>query len=232
MAIGWSIADIKGISPSICMHRILLVDNYKPSVEHQRRLNSNMKEVVRAEILKLLDAGIIYPILDSKWVSALHLVPKKGGVTVVKNDKNVVIVYTDHSTLKYLLSKKDAKPRLIQWVLLLQEFDFEIRDKKGSENVVADHLSQIMHHEGDNDLVPISETFPDEQLFTIKSSVTHWYADYINYLVSDIMPPDLTWQQKTRFILLVRHYYWDEPYLWKHSPDQCIRRCVPDDKME
>ncbi|KAM2032529.1 hypothetical protein ACFX1T_014533 [Malus domestica] len=91
MAIGWSIADIKGISPSICMHRILLEDNYKPSVEHQRRLNPNMKEVVRAEILKLLDAGIIYPISDTKWVSALHLVPKKGGVTVVKNDKNELI---------------------------------------------------------------------------------------------------------------------------------------------
>ncbi|CAN6679116.1 unnamed protein product [Malus baccata var. baccata] len=128
-----------------------------------------------------------------------------------------VIVYTDHSALKYLLSKKDAKPRLIRW---------------GSENVVADHLSRIMHHEGDNDLVPISETFPDEQLFTIKSSVTPWYADYVNYLVSDIMPPDLTWQQKKRFISLVRHYYWDEPYLWKHCPDQCIRRCVPDDEME
>ncbi|XP_050125739.1 uncharacterized protein LOC126603005 [Malus sylvestris] len=553
MAIGWSIADIKGISPSICMHRILLEDNYKPSVEHQRRLNPNMKEVVRAEILKLLDAGIIYPISDSKWVSALHLVPKKGGVTVVKNDKNElipsrtttgwrvctdyrklnnetrkdhfpfpfidlmldrlagyayycfldgysgynqipiapedqekttftcpfgtfayrrmpfglcnapatfqrcmmsifsdlvercievfmddfsvfgssfdscldnlssvlqrceetnlvlnwekchfmvqegivlghkvsvngievdkakietisklppptsikgvrsflghagfyrrfikdfskitkplcnlllkeaefvfdsscfeafnvlkmklttapvivapdwelpfeimcdasdyaigavlgqrrdkllhviyyasrtlndaqlnyattekellavvfaldkfrsyligskVIVYTDHSALKYLLSKKDAKPRLIRWVLLLQEFDLEIRDKKGSENVVVDHLSRIVHHEGDNDLVPISETFPDEQLFTINSSVTPWYADYVNYLVSDIMPPDLTWQQKKRFISLVRHYYWDEPYLWKHCPDQCIRRCVPDDEME
>ncbi|KAM2032528.1 hypothetical protein ACFX1T_014532 [Malus domestica] len=143
-----------------------------------------------------------------------------------------VIVYTDHSALKYLLSKKDAKPRLIRWVLLLQELDLEIRDKKGSENVVADHLSRIMHHEGDNDLVPISETFPDEQLFTIKSSVTPWYADYVNYLVSDIMPLDLTWQQKKRFISLVRHYYWDEPYLWKHCPDQCIRRCVPNDEME
>ena len=71
MEIGWSIADIKGISLSICMHRILLEDNYKSSVEHQRRLNPNMKEVVRAKILKLLDAGIIYPISDSKWVTEL-----------------------------------------------------------------------------------------------------------------------------------------------------------------
>ena len=64
-AFGWSIADIKGISPSICMHKILMEDNYKPSVEHQRRLNPNMKEVVRKEVIKWLDAGIIYPISDS-----------------------------------------------------------------------------------------------------------------------------------------------------------------------
>ncbi|CAN6579848.1 unnamed protein product [Malus baccata var. baccata] len=514
MAIGWSIADIKGISPSICMHRMLLEDNYKPSVEHQRILNPNMKEVVRAEILKLLDAGIIYPISDSKWVSVLHLVPKKGGVTVVKNDKNELIptrtttgwrVCTDYrklnnetrkdhfpfpfidlmldrlagyayycfldgysgynqipiapedqekttftcpfgtfayrrmpfglcnapatfqrcmmsifsdlvehcievfmddfsvfgssfdsclDNLSLVLQRCEETNLVLNWEkchfmvqegivlghkvsvngievdkakietisklppptsikgvrsffghagfyrrfikdfskitkplcnLLLKEaefvFDsscfeafnvlkmklttapvivapdwelpFEImcdasdyaigavlgqrRDKLlhviyyasrtlndaqlnyattekellavvfaldkfrsyligskviGSENVAADHLSRIVHHEGDNDLVPISETFPDEQLFTINSSVTPWYADYVNYLVSDIMPPDLTWQQKKRFISLVRHYYWDEPYLWKHCPDQCIRRCVPDDEME
>ncbi|VVA38020.1 PREDICTED: LOW QUALITY PROTEIN, partial [Prunus dulcis] len=66
-AIGWTIADIKGISPSTCMHRILLEENFKPTVENQRRLNPKMKEVVRAEVLKLLDAGIIYPISDSNW---------------------------------------------------------------------------------------------------------------------------------------------------------------------
>jgi hypothetical protein len=90
-AIGWSIADIKGISPSLCMHKILMEDDFKPSVEHQRRLNPNMKEVVRAEVLKLLDAGIIYPISDSKWVSPVQVVPKKGGITVVKNENNELI---------------------------------------------------------------------------------------------------------------------------------------------
>lgn len=90
-ALGWSIADIKGISPSICMHKILMEESYKPSVEHQRRLNPNMKEVVRAEVLKLLDAGIIYPISDSPWVSPVQVVPKKGGMTVVKNENNELI---------------------------------------------------------------------------------------------------------------------------------------------
>ena len=89
--IGYSIDDIKGISPSLCMHRILLDDNHASSVEHQRRLNPNMKEVVKKEVLKLLEAGIIYPISDSKWVSPVQVVPKKGGMTVIKNDKCEVI---------------------------------------------------------------------------------------------------------------------------------------------
>ena len=90
-AIGWLISDIKRISPSLCMHKILMEDNFKPSVEHQRKLNPNMKEVVKAEVLKLLDAGIIYPISDSPWISPVQVVPKKGGMTVVPNEKNELI---------------------------------------------------------------------------------------------------------------------------------------------
>ncbi|CAL8152506.1 unnamed protein product [Prunus armeniaca] len=90
-ALGWTIADIKGISPSMCMHRILMEEDSKPSRDAQRRLNPNMKEVVRAEVLKLLDVGIIYPISDSKWVSPVQVVPKKSGVTVVKNEKNELV---------------------------------------------------------------------------------------------------------------------------------------------
>jgi hypothetical protein len=84
-AIGWTIADLKGISPTVCSHRIYLEENVTPSRQPQRRLNPHMKEVVRAEVLKLLDAGIIYPIADSKWVSPVQVVPKKAGVTVVQN---------------------------------------------------------------------------------------------------------------------------------------------------
>ncbi|CAN6583381.1 unnamed protein product [Malus baccata var. baccata] len=323
-AIGWTLADIRGISPTTCMHRILLEEGAKPTREAQRRLNPPMMEVVKKEILKLLDCGVIYPISDSRWVSPVQCVPKKSGVTVVKNAENElvptriqtgwrvcidyrklnattrkdhfplpfidqmlerrfikdfskisnplcrllqkdvafdfneecekafnhlkemltsapiivppdwslpfelmcdasdyalgavlgqrkdkrphviyyasrtlndaqlnysttekellavvfaldkfrsyllgtkVIIYTDHAALKYLFTKKEAKPRLIRWMLLLQEFDIEIRDKKGSENVVADHLSRMMHEE---DVVPIIETFPDEQLMSVK----------------------------------------------------------------
>ncbi|XP_070660582.1 uncharacterized protein [Malus domestica] len=231
-------------------------------------------EVVKKEIIKLLDCGVIYNISDSRWVSPVQCVPKKSGVTVVTNAENElvptriqigwrvcidykklnattrkdhfplpfidqmlersagyafycfldgysgfyrrfikdfskvsqphcrllkkdvafdfnkectasfkqlkelpttapIIVPPDWSlpfelmSLKYLLSKKEAKPRLIRWILLLQEFDIEIRDKKGSENVVADHLSRMMHNE---ESLPIAEMFPDEQLMSIKKA--------------------------------------------------------------
>ena len=90
-SIAWSIEELKGISPSICMQKILLEETSKPSVEHQRRLNPVMKEVVRKEVLKLLNDGFIYAISDSPWVSPVHVVPKKGGFIVIRNEKNELI---------------------------------------------------------------------------------------------------------------------------------------------
>ena len=86
-AIAWSIEDLKGISPSIFMHKILLNDDVRTSIEHQRRLNPVMKDVVRKEVLKWLNEGFIYAISDSSWVSPVHVVPKKGGFTVIRNEK-------------------------------------------------------------------------------------------------------------------------------------------------
>ncbi|CAN6721058.1 unnamed protein product [Malus baccata var. baccata] len=411
-AIGWTIADIKGISPTICMHKILMEDGVKLAINAQRRLNPIMKEVVRNEVMKLLDAGMIYHISDSKWISPTQVVPKRSGITVVKNDNNElvptrlttgwrmcvdyrkintgynqipvapedqekttftchfgtfayrimpfglcnvpatrfikdfskisrplcnllakdasfvfdevrleafkklktlltttpiiaapnwslpfelmcdasdyavgsvlgqrkdklpqvicyasqtlndaqlnyattekellavvfalekfrlylvrakVIVYTYHAALKYLLSKKDAKPRLIRWILLLQEFDLEIRDKKGSENVVADHLSRlIIPTASEEDSLPLSESFPDEQLFAVQIR-TPWFADIVNYLVKGVVHPNLTFQQKKKFLSNVKHYLWDEPYLYKYCPNQIIRRCIPEAEHE
>ncbi|CAN6679380.1 unnamed protein product [Malus baccata var. baccata] len=426
-AIGWTLADIRGISPTTCMHRILLEEGAKPTREAQCRLNPPMMEVVKKEIIKLLDCGVIYPISDSRWVSPVQCVPKKSGVTVVKNAKNElvptriqtgynqiviapddqekttftcpfgtfayrrmpfglckapatfqrcmvsifsdfvekiiekltlcligknvtlwrrfikdfskisnplcrllqkdvafdfneecekafnhlkemltsapiivppdwsfpfelmcdasdyalgavlgqrkekrphviyyasrtlndaqlnysttekellavvfaldkfrsyllgtkVIIYTDHAALKYLFTKKEAKQRLIRWMLLLQEFDIEIRDKKGSENVVADHLSRMVHEE---DAVPIVETFPDEQLMSVKVSEP-WYADLVNYLVSKHVPSELLKHQCDKLKKEARFYVWDDPYLWKYCPDQVIRWCVHDSEF-
>jgi len=90
-ALAWKISDIRGINPSFCTHKILMEDNHRPSALPQRRLNPNMKEVVKAEVIKLLDAGIIYPISDSAWVSPTQVAPKKGDMTVVTNEKNELI---------------------------------------------------------------------------------------------------------------------------------------------
>ncbi|XP_076954627.1 uncharacterized protein LOC143629164 [Bidens hawaiensis] len=328
-AIGWTIADLRGISPSIVMHKIITDPEAKPAHDAQRRLNPNMREVVKKEVLKWLVVGFIFPISDSTWVSPTQTVLKKSGIQITRNERgeeiatrpvtgwricvdyrksnsatykdhfplsfidqiiekladvpfvfneeclnafNVlknklveapillspdwllpfeitcdasdyavgavlglrvdkkpvalyyasktlsdaqinytttekellavlyaldkfrsyiwgskVIVFSDHSTVKYLMEKKDVKPRLISWILLLQEFDVEIHDKKGSENVVADHLARLVGHEEEaKDERAINESFPDEQLFSV--STLPWYADIINFLVAGTIP--------------------------------------------
>ncbi|GJS06272.1 reverse transcriptase domain-containing protein [Tanacetum coccineum] len=87
-AIAWKITDI---DPRFCTHKILMEDDYKPTVQSQRRVNPKIHEVIKKEVLKLLDAGMIYPISDSPWVSPVHCVPKKGGITVVANEENELI---------------------------------------------------------------------------------------------------------------------------------------------
>ncbi|XP_062094020.1 uncharacterized protein LOC133800058 [Humulus lupulus] len=326
------------------MHKILMEEDNRPSIEAQQRLKPAMKEVVLEKILKCLDVGMICPISDSAWVSPVQIVPKKGGMTVGKNEKNELfpsrtlrrwricidyrklnketwknhfpfpfldqmlgklachsyycfldgyfvfkeklistsiavapnwdlpfelmctasdyavgvvlgqqidkvfrsiyyasrtpndaqlnkkiiekyllgivyafdkfkpylignkaMVYIDHFAIKYLMTKKDAKPRLIRWVLLLQEFYMEIWDKKGTENLVAYHLSRLEVEESQNDKeVQINYHFSDEHLFG---------------------------EQLKKFYSEVKHYYCEEPILYRHCVDQVIRRCVLEDEM-
>ena len=136
-----------------------------------------------------------------------------------------VIVYTDHAALRHLLNKKDSKPRLIRWILLLQEFNLEILDKKGTANVVADHLSRLTVEP--SPLEPISDSFPDEQLFSI-TSCPPWYADIVNFLVTEQLPSHWSKQDIHKFKATVKYYSWDDPYLFKYCQDQIIRRCVPE----
>ena len=140
-----------------------------------------------------------------------------------------VVVFSDHAALRYLLSKKDTKPRLIRWILLLQEFNLEIRDKKGSENVVADHLSRILvEHSGTN--LPIPDSFPDEQLFEVSHVKLPWFAHIVNYLAVGQIPPHWSKQDKDRFFSQVKFYLWEDPELFKYCPDQVIRKCVPENE--
>ncbi|XLU71332.1 hypothetical protein S245_030385, partial [Arachis hypogaea] len=90
-AIGWSLADIVGISPQVCEHRIFLKEGARPVRQPQRQLNPTILEVVKKEVTRLLEADIIYPILDSKWISPMQVVPKKSGVTTVKNENGELL---------------------------------------------------------------------------------------------------------------------------------------------
>ncbi|KAK8658469.1 hypothetical protein V6N13_036675 [Hibiscus sabdariffa] len=97
-----------------------------------------------------------------------------------------VIVHTDHSAIKYLVNMKDVKPRLIRWILQLQEFDLEVVDRKGTENQVTDYLSRLEHISECHDNLDIQEEFPDEKI--LYATAIPWYADIVNFLVSGILP--------------------------------------------
>ncbi|GKA73265.1 reverse transcriptase domain-containing protein [Tanacetum coccineum] len=183
-AFAWKKTDILGICPSFCKHKIQLLDDKKPVVKKQSRLNPNMQEVVKKEIMKLLDTA-----------------------------------------LRHLFKKQDAKPRLIRWILLLQEFDIEIKDRKGTENVAADHLSRIENDETSDDS-EVDDNFPGETLMEINTKDEPWFADFANYLVGNIIPKGMTYQQKNKFFSDLKHYFWEEPYLFKVCSDGMIRRCI------
>ena len=123
-------------------------------------------------------------------------------------------MHTYHAALKYLLNKKDSKPRLIRWVLLLQEFDIEIKDKKGSENVVADHLSRLeLEQDRDKEEEPIQELFLDEMLLAIQSLNAPWFMDLANFVSNRKFPEEFNSQQRKKLIYNSKYYLWDEPYL-------------------
>ncbi|GJZ99287.1 reverse transcriptase domain-containing protein [Tanacetum coccineum] len=135
------------------------------------------------------------------------------------------IVHTYHSALKHLFKKQDAKPRLIRWILLLQEFDMEIKDRKGIENVAADHLSQIENEEISDDS-EVDDNLHGETLMEINTIEEPWFGDFANYLIADIIPKGITYQQKKKFFFDHKHYFWEEPCLFKVCSDGMIRRCV------
>ena len=103
-----------------------------------------------------------------------------------------VIIHTDHAAIKYLMAKKEAKPRLIRWVLLLKEFDLEIKDKKGCDNVIADHLSRVEKTTMKKEEKEIAENFPDEQLFQLSFQLP-WYVDIVVFLACGVMPPEFSY---------------------------------------
>ncbi|GJQ99823.1 reverse transcriptase domain-containing protein [Tanacetum coccineum] len=391
-AIAWKLSDIKGIDPEFCTHKILMEEDYEPTVQHQRRVNPKIHDVIKKEVEKLLDAGLIYPISDSPWVSPVHCVPKKGGMTIVKNDENdliptrlvtgwrVCIDYRklneatrkDHFPLPFMdqmlerlagnqyycfldgfsgyfqipIDPKDQEkttftcpygtfayrcmpfglcnapgtfqrcmmaifhdmiektmevfmddflvfgdsfstclshldkmlkrcedtnlvlnwekshfmvkegivlghkisksgievdrakvdvisklpyPTTMKGNLCTQEFDVIIQDKKGAENLAADHLSRLENpHQDKFKNKEITETFPLETLGSVVLYVdsTPWFADFANYHAGNFIVKGMSSQQKNKFFKDVKHYFWDDPFLFKICADQVIRRCM------
>ncbi|WJZ84470.1 hypothetical protein VitviT2T_004073 [Vitis vinifera] len=142
--------------------------------------------------------------------------------------ESFIVVFIDHSALKYLLTKQDAKARLIRWILLLQEFNLQIKDKKGVENVVSDHLSRlaIAHN---SHVLPIKDDFLKESLMLLKDSP--WYAHIANYLVTGEIPSEWKAQDRKHFFAKIHAYYWEEPFLFKYCADQIIRKYVPEQEQ-
>nr|GEX99379.1 reverse transcriptase domain-containing protein [Tanacetum cinerariifolium] len=136
---------------------------------------------------------------------------------------NKSIVYTDHSALKYLFAKKDAKARLLRWILLLQEFDFKVIDTRGAKKYAADHLSHLENpYENVFDPKEINEAFPLETLNKVAHNdpSTSWYADLANYHAGNFIINGMTAQQKKKFFKDARHYFWDDPYLFRTCANQ------------
>ncbi|GJY38664.1 reverse transcriptase domain-containing protein [Tanacetum coccineum] len=171
----------------------------------------------------MTEAQIHYTTTEKEMLAVVYAFEKFRPYLVLSKS----IVYTDHSALKYLMNKQDAKPRLLRWVLLLQEFDITILDKKGSENLAADHLSRLENpHKDVLENKDINEHFPLETLGVISNGSTPWFADFANYHAGNFIIKGMSTQQKRKFFKDVKHYFWDDPYLFRICADQIIRRCV------
>ncbi|GJQ90558.1 reverse transcriptase domain-containing protein [Tanacetum coccineum] len=240
-AIAWKLSDIKGIDLEFCTHKILMEEDYEPTVQHQRWVNPKIHDVIKKEVEKLLDAGLIYPISDSPWIPIDPKDQEKTTFTCpygtfayrrmpfgLCNAPDTFqrchisfslrgIVYQRHSAIKYLFTKKDAKPRLMRWILLLQEFDVVIQDKKGAENLAADHLSRTWIPSSNKlENKDITGTFPLETLGSVALRVdsTPWFADFANYHAGNFIVKGISSQQKNKFFKDVKHYFWDGPFLF------------------
>ncbi|GJY53207.1 reverse transcriptase domain-containing protein [Tanacetum coccineum] len=170
----------------------------------------------------MTDSQAHYTTIEKELLAVVYAFEKLRPYLVLSK----TIVYTDHSALKYLLAKQDAKPRLLWWILLLQEFDVIIRDKKGAENLATNHLSRLENpHQSDLEKKEINETFPLETLGMITfhgDSSTPWFADIANYHAGNFIVKGMSSQQKKKFFKDVKHYFWDDPYLFRIYADQGI----------
>ncbi|KAJ9556565.1 hypothetical protein OSB04_011179 [Centaurea solstitialis] len=184
-------------------------------------------EVDRAKIETLDPAQMNYSTTEKELLAIVFDLEKFRSYLVGSK----VIIYFDHAALRHLLHKKDSKSRLIRWILLLQEFDLEIRDKSDSENSVADHLSRL--ELGDSPIsLPINDSLPDDQLLVVSCNDSPWYADIVNFLACGVEPHGLNSNQRKKFFHDVKYYFWDDPFLYRSCVDSVICRRVPSKEPE
>ncbi|GKB02883.1 reverse transcriptase domain-containing protein [Tanacetum coccineum] len=242
-AFAWKTIDISGIYPSF-----LIIVTIKPVPVSQaenppypleayiaqavsgQRIDEKFKPIYYAS-KTLNDAQAHYTTTEKELLAVFFSFDKFRPYLILSK----TVVYTDRSALKYLFSKQDAKPRLIIWVLLLQGFNIKIKDKKGAENLAADHLSRLENlNMGELAEEEIADKFPDEHLMILKAKLNDeepWYADYVNYIVRKVVPPKWTPKRIKWFFSQVRNYFWDEPYAFRLCPYNVMRRCVARDEI-
>ncbi|GJZ63578.1 DNA-directed DNA polymerase [Tanacetum coccineum] len=240
-AIAWKMSDIKGISPSYCTHKILMENDYKAVIQPQRRLNPKVHDVVKTKIVKLLDSGLMYPILDSSWVSPIHVVPKKGGVTI--GFFQILIALEDQEKTTFtcnfmevfiddflVFENRTQKRGLLGGFYFSKDLTLRLRIKKGAENLAADHLSRLENRDlGTFTEEEITDEFLDEPLMILKAELNNdepWYVDYVNYIVGKIVPQNWTTEKRRRFFSQVKNYFRDEPYAFKLCSNNVMRRCL------
>nr|GEW28535.1 reverse transcriptase domain-containing protein [Tanacetum cinerariifolium] len=305
-AIAWKLSDIKGINLEICTHKILMEDDFEPAVQHQRRVNPKIHDVIKKEVLKLLDAGLVYPISDSPWEKS-HFTVKEGIILSHKISKNEievdkakvdVIAKLPHPTtvkgIRSFLShagfyrrfiqdfSKIARPmtRLLEKdtpfffskeyveafqrlkrklteasILIAPDWDlpFELMCDASDfaigvvlEQCQEKHFrpihyaSKTMTRAESNYIttkkemlavvkIPRQDCFDGFSSFkssNSSNSSTPWFADFENYHVGNFVVNGMSSQQKNKFFKDVKHYFWDDPFLFKICADQVIRRCV------
>nr|GEZ49328.1 reverse transcriptase domain-containing protein [Tanacetum cinerariifolium] len=254
-AIAWKLSDIQDINPEFCTHKILMEEDYKLAVQNQRRVNPKIHDIIKKEFEKLLDAGLIYPTPDSPWVSPIHCVPKKGSFTVVANEENELIptrlvtgwrVCIDYRKLNEA-TRKDHFPlpfmdqmleRLAgnEYYCFLDGFFgcmlaiFHDMVEKTME-VFMDDFS-VFRNFFENCLSRLDKMLQrievDKAKIDVIAKLPHptTVKDFANYHAGNFLVKGMSTQQKKKFFKDVKHYFWDDPFLFKVCADQVIRRGV------
>ncbi|GJS75174.1 reverse transcriptase domain-containing protein [Tanacetum coccineum] len=178
-----------------------------------------MQEVVKKEIVKLLDTGIIYSIADSPWVSPIHYVPKKGGIKVVTNKNDKLVPTRTVTGWRIPIDPNDQEKTTFTCPFGTYAYR---RMPFGLCNAPAT-FQRIENNESSDDS-EVDDNFPGETLMEINTRDEPWFIDFANYLVGDIIPKGMTYQQKNKFFSDLKHYFWEEPYLFKVCSDGNISK--------